>query len=53
MRKLVTLTGSTVLSAVGWWLGNFVGLGTAIVVGAIGAGVGFYIGGRLAGYLGS
>ena len=37
--------------AVGWWLGAYVGLFTAVVVSAIGTGVGLYYGRRLAEYL--
>jgi hypothetical protein len=41
----------TVGGAIGWWLGEFVGLGTAIVVSGIGTGVGLYYGRKLAEYL--
>jgi hypothetical protein len=51
MRGFLGFVGMTVGSAIGWWLGAFVGLGTAVVISGIGTGVGLYYGRRLADYL--
>jgi hypothetical protein len=40
MKWLVRLTGATALGAVGWWLGSYVGTGTAFIVSLIGTGLG-------------
>ncbi|MFQ5735551.1 MAG: hypothetical protein ACE5GY_01640 [Thermodesulfobacteriota bacterium] len=42
MRTFIGLTGATIGGSVGWWLGNKVGLGTAIIVSAVGSGAGLY-----------
>ncbi|HEU4401405.1 MAG TPA: hypothetical protein VFT43_04815 [Candidatus Polarisedimenticolia bacterium] len=48
MSKLFTFTGATVGSAIGWWVGDFIGLMTAFVLSMVGTAAGFYFGGRLA-----
>jgi F0F1-type ATP synthase assembly protein I len=48
MRKLMILVGTTVGSAVGWWLGRFVGIETAFMVSMVGTGVGMYAGIKIA-----
>jgi hypothetical protein len=40
MKWLVRLTGATALGAVGWWLGSYVGIGTALTLSLIGSGLG-------------
>lgn len=50
MAKLLGFIGATVGSAVGWWLGERVGIMTAVVVSAVGTGVGIWAGRRLAGH---
>ncbi len=44
MRKLLILIGTTLGSAIGWWLGDKVGLMTAFVLSMVGTGVGMYFG---------
>ena len=48
MTKLLVLIGTTGGSAVGWWLGSFVGIMTAFIVSMVGFGVGMWAGTRLA-----
>ncbi len=48
MVALSAFIGMTILSGVGWWLGAQAGLGTAIVLSGVGAGVGFYYGRKIA-----
>jgi hypothetical protein len=48
VSKLFAFVGMTVFSAVGWWLGAFVGVMTAWMLSAVGTGVGIYVGKRLA-----
>ncbi len=42
MNKIIVLLGSAIGGAVGWWLGNFVGLYTAVSLSAVGTGAGVY-----------
>ena len=53
MNKLLMLVGSTAVSYLGWWLGAFVGTMTAFMVSVVGAGVGMWLGHRLALHLDS
>jgi uncharacterized membrane protein YbhN (UPF0104 family) len=46
--KLLGLVGSTLGSAVGWWLGAPAGLMTAFICSMVGFGVGLYAARRLA-----
>jgi hypothetical protein len=48
MKKLLVLVGSTVGSAVGWWLVADFGIMTAFLVSMVGLGVGMWGGARLA-----
>ena len=48
MKKLLGFAGGLVLSSIGWWLGSLVGIMTAVMISAIGTGVGIYYGRRLA-----
>ena len=48
MEKWGGWIGATVGGAVGWWLGEFVGLTTAVMLSMVGTGVGLYYGRRLA-----
>jgi hypothetical protein len=48
MEKLMGWTGATVGSLAGWYLGELVGLGTALVLSTVGTGLGLWAGRRLA-----
>lgn len=48
METLLGFVGATVLGAVGWWVGDRVGLMTAFFVSTVGSGVGLYAGRRIA-----
>ncbi len=48
MGKLLALVGTTLGSAVGWWLGAPAGLMTAFICSVVGFGVGLYAVRRLA-----
>lgn len=45
------MLGMSLGGGVGWWLGDTVGLFTAVVASAIGSGVGLYYARRLTDYL--
>lgn len=47
MNGIIRFIGMMVGSALGGWLGGLVGMGTMIVLGAVGAGLGFYLADRL------
>lgn len=42
ISKLLWFLGATVGGAIGWWLGALVGTMTAVILSAIGTGVGIY-----------
>lgn len=46
MRKLLGMIGSALGCAAGYWLGSFVGFGTALFASALGTAVGMYYGRR-------
>jgi hypothetical protein len=48
MVKLLWLVGATAGGAIGWWLGALVGTMTAVLLSALGTGVGIYAARRLA-----
>jgi len=48
MARLLGLVGATVGSAIGWWLGEHVGLMTAFLISTVGTGAGFYWGRQIA-----
>ena len=48
MTKLLVLVATSVFGAIGWWLGERVGIMTAFIVSMIGTGVGIYVGKRVA-----
>jgi hypothetical protein len=48
MSKVLAFIGATVGGAVGWWLGDRVGLMTAFLLSMVGTGVGMYAGIRFA-----
>lgn len=48
MGKVLVFMGATVGGAIGWWLGDRVGLMTAFLLSAVGTGVGMYAGARFA-----
>ncbi len=47
MNGMIKFAGMTVGSSLGGWLGGMVGMGTMIVLSAVGAGLGFYAADRL------
>jgi len=47
MRSLFALIGTCGLGSFGWWLGELWALPAAVVLGAVGSGVGLYWGRRL------
>jgi hypothetical protein len=47
MRALFALIGTCALGGFGWWLGALWALPAAVVLGAVGSGVGLYWGRRL------
>lgn len=47
MKGLIGLIGSTAGGALGWWLGDYVGLMTAVMLSALGTGAGLYAARRL------
>jgi hypothetical protein len=46
METMLGFLGATVLGAVGWWLGERVGIMTAFMVSTVATGVGLYAGRR-------
>jgi hypothetical protein len=44
---IFAVVGTSVLGGVGWWLGEMLNLGAAVVLSAVGSGVGLYWGRRL------
>ena len=48
MNKVFAFIGASVGGAVGWWLGDRVGLMTAFLLSMVGTGLGMYAGLRLA-----
>jgi hypothetical protein len=47
MRAIFATLGTFLLGSIGWAVGQFVGLGTAVVLSAIGSGFGLYWGRKL------
>jgi hypothetical protein len=48
MRTVLGLVGAALAGAVGWWLGESMGLVGAYLLSTLASGVGFYYGRRLA-----
>lgn len=48
METLLGMVGATVLGSAGWWLGDHVGIMTALMLSMLGTGLGLYAGRRLA-----
>ncbi|HEY8257140.1 MAG TPA: hypothetical protein VIG08_05750 [Gemmatimonadales bacterium] len=48
METLFGLLGATLLGALGWWVGDRIGLMTAFIVSTVASGVGLYLGRRMA-----
>ena len=48
MEKMCAITGMLIGSSLGGWLGGMVGIWSMMFFSAIGAGVGFYLGRKLA-----
>ena len=46
MRGIIGWLLAFIAGSAGWWLGQKVGLGTAVVLGAVGTGGGLYAGHR-------
>jgi len=41
--RLLMFVGLTVGGAIGWWIGSYVGIGTALLVSTVGSLAGIYI----------
>jgi len=48
MKAMVWLVATTIGGALGWWVGAFVGIFTAVSLSAVGSGVALYYAQRLA-----
>jgi hypothetical protein len=48
MSKLLAFVGATIGGAVGWWVGQHVGLMTAFCLSIVGTAAGVYFGRRIA-----
>lgn len=48
MTRLLVLIAASIGGAVGWWLGDRIGVMSAFVLSTIGTGVGVYAGSRIA-----
>ena len=48
MRVVLASIFATIAGAIGWWLGDFVGIFTALIVSSITGAIGWYIGARIA-----
>jgi hypothetical protein len=46
MRTLIGWLGAFLLGSLGWWLGARLGLGVAVVFGAVASGTGLWLGYR-------
>lgn len=42
------MLGTSIVGGIGWWLGDKIGIMTAVVLSAVGTGVGLYLAHRLA-----
>lgn len=42
MRAILTLLGTFIVGSLGWWLGEQVSLWLAVILGALGSGLGLY-----------
>jgi len=47
MKGVFSMIASTILGSIGWWIGDFIGIGTALVVSSIATGFGIYWGKKL------
>lgn len=48
MENLLGFLGATILGAIGWWIGDRIGLMTAFILSTIATGIGLYAGRRIA-----
>lgn len=48
MEGLFGFLGATIFGAVGWWIGDRVGMMTAFILSTIATGIGLYAGRRIA-----
>lgn len=48
METLFGFLGAAILGAIGWWIGDRVGLMTAFILSTIATGIGLYAGRRIA-----
>jgi hypothetical protein len=46
MRSIIGWLAAFMLGSLGWWLGRFIGIGTALVVSGLGSAVGLWAGFR-------
>ena len=48
METLIVFITTTVLGTIGWWLGDYIGLTTAVILSIVGTAIGVYIGRKFA-----
>lgn len=48
VKKLLVLVGTTIGGAIGWWIGDGIGIMTAFILSMVGTGLGMYVGIRIA-----
>jgi len=48
METLIVLVATTILGAIGWWIGEFIGLTTAFILSIVGTAIGVYVGRQIA-----
>jgi len=44
MKKFFAIAGMSIVGYLGWWLGDYIGIMTAVLLSAVGTGAGLYIG---------
>ena len=44
MKKFFAIVGMTIGGYLGWWLGDYIGIMSAVLLSAVGTGLGLYIG---------
>lgn len=50
MRALAAFLAMNITGYLGWWLGSFIGIGTALALSIIASGFGYYYGRKLYDY---
>jgi hypothetical protein len=46
MRKIIGWGCASLLGTVGWWLGNYIHIGVALILSVVASGVGLYYGNK-------